>query len=189
MIKIKLNRVLKLLTDNPLYFFFFKLFLIWLSWKLIISILGQEYIPINQRKIPILSYYWELLNTHVANFLIKQNSSILTLFGYKNYIYQRISWIDGYGGVAVGNYCLGFQLMYYFVMLMIVSEASLKIKFIGAFTGVVIIQTLNILRIVGLNLITVYAPDLMILSHDLLFNIIVFGILIIFYYFLLKTNK
>ena len=177
---------LKVIKENFLYFFFFKLFLIWLSWKGIINLLGQEYVPINERKIPILSAKWEYLNDLLADFLIQQNSSILNILGYKNYVSGRISWIEGYGGVAVGNYCLGFQLMYYFIMLMMVSEVNWQKKLIGVFLGVIMTQLLNIVRIIGLNLITVYAPDLMFLSHDLFFNILVFGVLISFYYYLVK---
>jgi exosortase/archaeosortase family protein len=177
---------LKVIKENFLYFFFFKLFLIWLSWKGIINLLGQEYVPINERKIPILSAKWEYLNDLLADFLIQQNSSILNILGYKNYVSGRISWIEGYGGVAVGNYCLGFQLMYYFIMLMMVSEVNWQKKLIGVFLGVITTQLLNIVRIIGLNLITVYAPDLMFLSHDLFFNILVFGVLISFYYYIVK---
>lgn len=182
------RRFLKVIKENPLYFFFFKLFFIWLSWKGIIDLLGQEYVPIPKRKIPILSEKWEYLNDMLADFLIQQNGSILHILGYKNYVSGRISWIEGYGGVAVGNYCLGFQLMYYFSMLMIVSELNRKVKLIGIFSGIIITQLLNVFRLIGLNLMTVYAPELMFLSHDLFFNIIVFGVLISFYYYLVKDK-
>ena len=173
--------------EKELIFFFIKLFLIWLSWKGFIYIIGEEKIPLDKRFFPVISAVWDNFNLNIVKFLVSQTESILNLIGYTSYSHERLVWIEGYNGIAIGNYCIGMQLMYYFAMLVVVSEISFKNKLIAVPVGILITQTLNIFRLVGLSLVTVYLPNMIFLFHDHIFNIIVFGTLISYYYLLTKN--
>lgn len=174
--------------EKELVFFFIKLFLIWLSWKGFIHIIGEQNVPFEKRYFPKISEAWENFNFSLVRFLAVQSAAILNFIGYEAYSFGRIVWIEGFSGVGIGNYCIGLQLMYYFSMLILISDISLINKFIAVPTGLFITQVLNVIRIVVMNLITVYAPELIIFFHDHVFNVIVFGTLITFYYFLNKTK-
>jgi exosortase/archaeosortase family protein len=174
-------------NKNQLYSFFFKIILIWLSWKIFIFIIGQQSDPINERFFPKVSLVWENFNQWYKDLLLGWCELLLDGLGYDSYILGAdLLKIKGYSGVRVGHYCLGFQLMYYFSMLIIVSEISKSGKFIGLISGIVITTLLNIIRISGLNLMTLYAPNWLFLSHDYIFNFSVFGVLMLLYYKLLK---
>ncbi len=180
--------MLKKSKEKELVFFFIKLFLIWLSWKGFIHIIGEQSIPLDKRYFPVISALWEDFNYTLVRFLATQSEAILRVMGYEAYSFKRIVWIEGYKGVEIGNYCIGVQLMYYFSTLVLISEISLKKKFIAVPIGIFITQTLNIIRIVALTLVVVYVPQLTVLFHDHIFNIIVFGTLILFYYLLVKDK-
>ena len=180
--------MLKDSKEKELVFFFIKLFVIWLSWTGFIHIIGEQSHPLDKRYFPAISDYWEDFNYNLVRFLATQSEAILRFMGYNAYSFNRVVWIEGYRGVGIGNYCIGVQLMYYFSMLIIVSDLKTKVKFIAVPTGIFITQTLNIIRIVALTLVTVYVPHLAVLFHDHIFNIIVFGTLISFYYLLVKNK-
>lgn len=174
--------------EKELVLFFVKLFLIWLSWKGFIHIIGEQSHPLDKRYFPTLSIIWEDFNLKLIRFLATQSEAILKLLGQEAYSFGRIVWIEGTSGVGIGNYCIGMQLMYYFSMLIIISDLSLKNKLIALPIGVFITQTLNIIRIVALALVVAYVPSLTVLFHDHIFNVIVFGTLITYYYFLTKSK-
>ena len=164
-----------------------KLILIWLSWKIFIWIMGEESEPLDQRMFPALSAIWESLNDALRITLLSISRSILTVLGYRADVFNDYTlMVHGHPGISVGNYCLGFQLMYYFAMLFLVSGLPRKKMWFGVITGILLIQLLNILRLVGLSLIDVHAPQLMFVSHDYLFSAFVFIVLILFYYKLVK---
>jgi exosortase/archaeosortase family protein len=180
--------MLKDSKEKELVFFFIKLFLIWLSWKGFIHIIGEEKIPLDKRYFPALSAAWDKFNYNIVLFLADQSVGILKTMGYDAHYQGRIVWVQGFKGVAIGNYCIGVQLMYYFSMLVLISEMSINKKFIAIPIGIIITQTINIFRIVGLTLVCVYIPKYTVIFHDHIFNIIVFGTLISFYYLLVKNK-
>jgi exosortase/archaeosortase family protein len=143
--------------------------------------------PLEERYVPALSAIWEQINDHYRTVLLLASEKLLNILGYETILINNyVLKIIGYKGIAVGNYCLGFQLIYYFSMLVIISEISIAHKAIGILIGFVITSILNIIRITLLNLMTVYAPEWMFLSHDYIFNFIVFGILMLYYYKLIS---
>jgi exosortase/archaeosortase family protein len=175
-------------NEKALALIFVKLFLIWLSWKGFIHLIGEEKIPLEKRYFPSISSVWENFNYSMVRFLATQSEAILKLFGQNAYSFERKVWIEGANGVGIGNYCIGIQLMYYFSMLIVISDLSLKNKLVALPVGVFITQTLNIIRIVALALVAAYVPSLTVLFHDHIFNIIVFGTLITYYYLITKSK-
>lgn len=168
--------------------FFLKLFLIWLSWKGIIHVLGEESMPLEERMFPIVSKYWEEFNYNTVLIILGPARDLLDILGFEAHHMGRRLWIVGSSGIGMGNYCIGFQLIYYFSMLILISSFTLPKKMYALLAGVLITYILNILRSSSLCLIDLYIPEYMFLAHDHIFNIIVFGTLIGFYVWL-NRNK
>ncbi|MDZ4845704.1 MAG: exosortase/archaeosortase family protein [Chitinophagales bacterium] len=170
-------------------FFIGKLFFIWLSWKGFIWLIGEESVAISERHVPALSAPWEVLNDWLRATLLHISDGILHLLGYETQmVNEYILRIAGYGGISLGNYCLGFQLMYYFSLLFLVAQIAWSKRIAGVVIGILLIQTLNVFRIIGLILIDVHAHDFMFLSHDYLFNIVVAAALLLFYWWMLREK-
>lgn len=175
---------------NEFAFFLVKLALIWLSWKVFVWFIGEESDPMEERYSPFLSAPWEALNNWLRATLLHISDGILHILGYETQmVNEYILRVAGWGGISLGNYCLGFQLMYYFSMLFLVSKISWPKRLIGVAGGILLIQGLNVGRIVGLILIDVHAHHLMWLSHDYLFNIIVAIVLLFFYWRMVRNQK
>ena len=177
------------LTDNKgLSIFLIKLLGVYFSWKGIIYILGKEETPLNERIFPLISKYWEYLNNLVRLFDLKFGELVLKILNYDVLLYsQHTIYIKGHYGIMWGNYCIGFQLSYYFTMLVLIAPLKLNIKLTSIIAGFLLLRLLNNFRMVGMNLISYYIPEYLELSHHYLFNVIVLIILLLFYYYLI-TN-
>lgn len=165
-----------------------KLGAIWLSWKVIIHILGEQKVPLNERLVPKLSGAWEQLNTLLANEVLSISKHTLAAIEYTAYTYKRTLWITDSPGVTVGNYCLGIQLMFYFAVMVLVTPMSLNRKLIGVVGGVVLVNFLNIIRIIGLALVVHHTPQYLFIAHDHLFNLFVLGCMLPFFWLLVKQK-
>jgi exosortase/archaeosortase family protein len=168
--------------ERELVFFLLKLFLIWLSWKGIFYVLGEEKTPLDERLIPGLSAVWEQFNLLVVKMLLLVSEFLLKAMGYSSHITERSIWIEDVHAVGVGNYCLGFQLIYYNTMLIVISAVSLKRKFFFTILGIGITQMLNVVRIAGLSVLALNKPEWIPFFHDHVFNLLVFGIMIFLYW-------
>lgn len=175
-------------AERKLVFFILKLFLIWLSWKVVIFILGREETPLNERLFPALSAYWESWNYHMVRVIIEPSWWILKTMGYPAYEQQRSLWIANTNGITIGNYCIGIQLIYYYAILVIISPMIPLRKAIGVSGGIVITFFLNIIRATSLCLVSLNFPQYIKYAHDHIFNVVVFGTLIAFYFYLLKKD-
>jgi exosortase/archaeosortase family protein len=167
--------------ERALVLFFIKLLAIWLSWKGIFWLLGEEKVPIQERVIPAVSVIWESFNLWLVEILLQISQSVLEGLGYASKVTERSIWIEDVHAVGVGNYCLGLQLMYYNTLLVLISQASAKRKIIGIGFGIVITNVFNVIRITGLALIALHYPTWIEVAHDHIFNIMVFGTMIGFY--------
>lgn len=168
--------------------FFAKLLIIWVSWKVILFVLGIESKPISERFFPRISMEWEYLNNEVRWIVLDGAETVLNVIGFSTENTGYLLNIKDKPGVALGNYCLGFQLMYYFIMLVIIAPFSFIKKIIASVSGIAITIFLNIFRIAALCWLVVYHPSLMAVSHDYIFNIVVLGVLMMFYFFLIRKK-
>lgn len=168
--------------ERELVYFLLKLLLIWLSWKGIFWVLGEEKIPVEDRLIPALSNVWEQFNLWVVKVLLTASEFSLKAMGYFSHITERSIWIEDVHAVGVGNYCLGFQLIYYNTMLILISKVSINRKLFFVFLGIGITQLLNVVRISGLSILVLKKPEWVHFFHDHVFNLLVFGIMIFLYW-------
>ncbi len=172
----------KYTSEREFFSFLFKLFLIWLSWKGIFYVLGEEKTPLDERLIPGLSAVWEQFNLLVVKMLLLVSEFLLKAMGYASHITERSIWIEDVHAVGVGNYCLGFQLIYYNTMLIVISAVSVKRKLFFTILGIAITQMLNVVRITGLSVLALKKPEWIPFFHDHVFNLLVFGIMIFLYW-------
>ena len=176
--------------ERELLFFLLKLFLIWLSWRIIFWVLGEEKTPIQDRLIPALSAVWEQFNLWVVRMLLIASEFSLKAFGYSSHITERSIWIEDVHAVGVGNYCLGFQLIYYNTLLIFISSVSPRRKLVFTAVGIGITQLLNVFRITGLSILALKKPELIPFVHDHVFNLLVFGLMIFLYWkFIANLNS
>lgn len=168
--------------------FMAKLIFIWLSWKLIIFVLGIESKPIDTRLFPALSRQWENLNNEVRWIILDGSEIVLNKMGYATNNNGYILNIENEIGIGMGNYCIGFQLMYYFIMLVIIARFNWWRTILYSVAGVFITIFINVFRVAGLCWLVVYKPEYMAISHDYIFNAVVLGVLMVFYYFLVRKN-
>jgi len=172
--------------ERELLLYALYLFFIWLSWKGIVLLLGEQKTPIHERYFPVLSSLWEGLYEVAAQFILWGSKTLLVGLGHVVHTYDRTLWIESANGVIIGNYCIGFQLIYYFAGIVAITSMPIARKVFGALMGIVIVFVLNFARIAGLAVISLRAPKYLFLAHDHLFNILVFGTMLLFFYFLVK---
>lgn len=168
-----------------------KLFAIYLSWKLFEFVIGTESQPLEERFFPAISYYWEWLNNQARIMLLHATGFALSVTGYETAISadQYTLNIIPYRGVSVGNYCLAFQLMYFFVCLITISPLPSRVKFWSIPAGLIAIQTMNIFRFVAMHLVIVHFPGWEEKMHDYFFNAIVLALLLLLYKRLLSGYR
>ncbi len=176
-------------TQREVLVFMLKLAAIWLSWKGILYVLGEEQVPVHERIFPALSEQWERLNNMMRYVVLNGADVLVQLFGLETENTGYALRVKGYRGVGVGNYCLGFQMIYYFTMLILITPFRFGMKLFAVSTGVFMIVILNIFRVAGVCYIAAFHRQLLPLAHDYFFNVGVLGILLLYYLFLVRRKQ
>jgi exosortase family protein XrtF len=109
---------------------------------------------------------------------------MLQLFGYSatvmHYVNNCMSLLDINHSslVCIGTGCSGVELFLIFAVFILLFKGTSKnfLWYIPA--GVLLISMLNVIRIMALSLIALYAPDYLDFNHKYTFTIIVYGFLI-----------
>lgn len=173
---------------------------IYVSWKIwIFGIVGKEDWPLETRLWPWFSSLWEHFNDAVRIFVLTICKFLLTAIGENAHIGTHIDgarilpnytcYIEGFGGVALGNYCLGFQLIYYFCGLIFIAPLSSKTRWIAIPLSLIGVQLLNAFRVAGLVYIDAYRQDMLYFAHDYGYNALVMGILLTVLYLLIYFEE
>jgi len=114
------------------------------------------------------------------DFLFNSSQKILSLLGFEAVVEPSLL-IGEYGSITMGKYCLGFQTMFLFAWIVFLTGNNNKIKWIYIFSGVILLNFVNIMRFVFLFIHIqkhggyVLAMDL----HDLLNYIIYFMVFVL----------
>lgn len=166
--------------------FMVKLATIYLLWRVMTIFLGEEAQPIDERYWPWLSLQWERFNDLIKSNLIFFSREFLELFNYDVITSGSMVKVRGYGGVDIGNYCLALELVILFIALVVSYPAPLKHKLWFVPFGVLAIHGINIVRVVTLNMMTIYSPEYADFNHHFTFRVVVFLFILIMYYWFLK---
>lgn len=167
--------------------FFVKLAAVYLLWRIFTIIAGAEAQPISERVWPALSIVWEGFNDMLKENLVFFSREVLGLLGYD--VEQQgtnIVKVVGYGGVGIGNYCLAVELFVLFVALVASYPGSFITKAWFIPLGLLSIHFINVIRVISLNLLTVYAPEYADFNHHFTFRVIVFVYILFLYQLFLK---
>jgi putative colanic acid biosynthesis acetyltransferase WcaF len=144
-------------------------------------------------------YYLAFLHDHLnyielwRSFNLQAASSILKILGHQVVISVTHLYVAPHGGFNLVYSCLGYGVMSSFTAFVISypqTHSSGRLRFKGACLvgGLVIIQLLNILRLVSLAIFWNQRNSRYI-DHHLLFNLIVYGTLIYFMYLCTRRQK
>lgn len=163
-----------------------KLAAIYLVWRIMTIVLGEEAQPIDDRYWPWLSTQWEAFNTIIKNNLIFFSREFLEWLNYDVISSGSMVKVRGYGGVDIGNYCLALELVVLFIALVVSYPAPVKHKLWFVPVGVMAIHAINVVRVVSLNMLTIYAPDYADFNHHFTFRVVVFVFILVMYYWFLK---
>ena len=150
--------------------------------------MGIESQPLGERLFPEISFYWEWLNNQLRTVLIHATGLCLSSLGYECKISSDcyIINITGFRGVAIGNYCLAFQFMFFFSSLILISPFPARVKLWSIPLGLTAIQALNVFRFVGLSLVIVHFPGWEVKMHNYFFNTSVLVVTLVIYMKLLS---
>ena len=101
--------------------------------------------------------------------------------------YNRTLGIDGTHGLYIADSCAGVPLMALFSGFILAYPGQTIRKLIYIPIGLAIIHLINIIRIVGLAIVTLYAPEMLDFNHHYTFTIIVYTC--IFLLWILWVNR
>ncbi len=112
--------------------------------------------------------------------------------GYKTFASREVNdvqvfGIDGSNGVWIGGPCNGITLMFLFAIFVIAYPGNLKNKLWYVPTGILVVHSINILRILALALIANYYPSYLNFNHTYTFTFIAYSA--VFGLWMLWVNK
>lgn len=138
---------------------------------------------------------WAKLDLLVINNLIFLSSAFLSFTGYDliDFPYNesiRAMGIDGTHGLWIGDPCNGLTIFALFAGFIIAYPGKkLTWKLIYIPMGLISIHLFNVLRIIGLSLITYYAPEFLEFNHTYTFTIIIYSYVFLLWYFWASSTR
>lgn len=180
--------VLKALSTvwlNPAYRFllsFFLLFAIFYSFNIFyigITSPGRLYVPFLDEHLNYIRWW--------RKGLLESSAAVIRLFDYDLYTTPIRLQVDGRRGVVLVYSCLGYGIMSVFAAFVLAwPDKPWKSKLLFLAFGLIIIQLLNIARLIGLSLLGRNFPFYHTIDHHTVFNIAVYAVLLVMVYFWLR---
>ncbi|GAL84041.1 hypothetical protein CHU_0844 [Sporocytophaga myxococcoides] len=109
---------------------------------------------------------------------------LLSLLGFDTILTYNSVKVVGSGAVRIAFPCMGIEIMFSFIALILAYPGRNKIKYLIA--GVIGIHIINILRITGLALLRHLNPNMQLPGHDV-FNFICYTFIIVLFYWWVKN--
>lgn len=119
--------------------------------------------------------------------LIRITSFVLKTIGYTIFNEGRLIGIENSTGLIVSTSCDGFSLFMLFAGFIMAYPGSIRSKFIFIPIGLLIIDLLNIVRIITLVIIVKYSPQWLEFNHSYTFTLIMY--MIIFFMWVVWIKK
>jgi len=157
--------------------------------------------PVTRFLIYLLSFYlgwylvynlWlhpqETLDMYVIDTTIAISKWILEACGYLVFTgVERVIGVDGTGGLWIGDNCNGIALFALFTGFIVAYPGNWKRKIVFIITGILLIQLLNVLRVVCLAILDTHSRTWTEFNHTYTFTVIIYGF--IFWLWMLWANK
>ena len=132
---------------------------------------------------------YDVFNSFLLNILQSSSLNILDLLGFKYFEIGRNFGIEGSSGVILGVPCDGLSLIYLYAAFIIAVPGKVRQKSIWILAGIIGIQLLNIFRIVGLVILSMYHPDLLKFNHDYTFTFFIYSLIFLSWVLYFRSNK
>lgn len=124
----------------------------------------------------------------VINITISMSKWILELFNYNVFTgTERVIGVDGTGGLWIGDNCNGITLFALFSWFIVAYKGKIKYKIPYILLGIVSIELLNVIRIVGLAILDTVSREWTEFNHTYTFTILIYGF--IFLLWMIWVNK
>ena len=149
------------LLKNPVARFLIKAVLLYVAWFLIYE---------------LWLHPRQTVDLWVIDITIGMSKWILELLGYTIFTgSERLIGVDGYPGLWVGDNCNGLVLFALFAGFVIAYPGLIVRKLIYIPSGIIILQLLNVARVVVLAIIQTHSLEMTQFNHTYTFTIIIYG--------------
>lgn len=153
--------------QNKIGRFFVYATALYLSWFLLYELVIKPYTPIDAKLIGVIITHAEFL---------------LNLLGYTTYRAieednMQLLGIDGAHPIWIGAPCNALTLFAFFTLFVIAFPGNGKQKLWYIPLGIFLIHTANLIRVVGLVLISFYRPEYLAFNHTYTFTVLVYGLI------------
>jgi len=127
---------------------------------------------------------YTLVDEYVIRFIIENADEILRRLGFKTFKTTHLNefqviGIHGSIGVWVGKACDAISLFIVFSVFILAFPGNQRDKWWFIPFGILTIHILNVIRVVGLTLITYYAPEWLEFNHTYTFTFIVYSYILL----------
>jgi exosortase/archaeosortase family protein len=139
--------------------------------------------------VPILAEYFNYIEG-LRSFLLYSSESILNASGFETFKQGIWFRVVGHGGFNLAYDCLGYGVMSFFAAFVVAFPKSTKSKLWFLPAGLVLIQSLNILRFVLLGVFWKKSELRQMFDHHDIFNIVLYlALLSVMYLWINSGNK
>ncbi len=164
---------MKALLKNPVTKFLIAVFLFYIGWYCIYN---------------LWLHPAETLDLFIVDLTISSSKFILETLGYTVFTgADRVIGVDGTGGLWIGDNCNGIALFALFAGFIIAYPGSWKKKLVYITAGILLIQLMNVLRIIALAILDTHSRAWTEFNHTYTFTIIIYGF--IFLLWMLWVNR
>jgi exosortase/archaeosortase family protein len=156
-----------------------QLFVLVLSYSLWLLVYNTVLIP------------YTLLDEWIVHLLVVVSCLMLSFFGFDvstnpAFFLNAIS-IDHYPGVVISHHCDALSVVVIFIIILCVFSFRKPHLWRFILFGSVVIQFVNILRIVCLSIIFRFHPGWLKFNHDYTFTILVYGVVILMWWWRFRS--
>ncbi len=131
------------------------------------------------------------LDEWVIHILVVTSCLILSILGLEvstnqGVFFQSIA-IDDYPGVVISHHCDALSVIAIFIIVLCVFSHQHRFLWRYILSGSVIIQFVNVIRIVCLSLIFRFHPEWLKFNHDYTFTILVYGVVVLIWWWRFRS--
>jgi exosortase/archaeosortase family protein len=127
------------------------------------------------------------LDELIIHLLVHISEWILSACGFQLLPHTQEWWntihINGSNGVWISSNCDGFSLLWVFSAVFIFLKGDWRKKLIYLPIACLMIEGVNVLRIVSLAMIELYSPKSLAFNHDYTFTILVYAVVVGLWYY------
>lgn len=165
--------MLRSFLEKPILRFLLIVFVLYLAWYFIYD---------------LWLHPSETIDLMVVDMTIFLSKTLLEALGYTVFTgVERVIGVDGSGGLWIGDNCNGITLFSLFAVFIVAYKGPVKTKIIYIILGILSIQLLNVIRVIGLAILDTYSRAWTEFNHTYTFNILIYGY--IFFLWMLWVNK